>query len=492
MTATPQLVSHEVVQCADSHALGRIPDPFPLGPLDHFVAVFIPVEIVFVYLRPDGLDGTGFMPYWRIKRALSLLLDHYPHFTGRLQEDAGGNRSITSMGGGMELFRGTCNINLAQNHSISLADLPNHGRDMFAPFGGTYEFVLANPVFTMKYTQFACGAVALGVRILHTLCDSQGVLQVVQDLAEIYRGVGSDSDVVKLSQPPCIEAFMSHPLTPPQAASALRHTPSLFYIDRPDRIKEPESQIAASDPIPIVLSQPVGRVIRYSSSDLLWIKTSTTSLSSTSWISTFDALCAHLHARIYAARHRLYSTSDQLRILSPPDFLSPVNLRSRISSFPTRYAPQALFTPFTSFEPERLLNGPLSEVAAKIHEMMRAPRVSESEDMFKTLSWISAQPDKKKIRSGFRYGTGSLMLSQWNKIDMYADSIFENEAALIATTFTPISLLDGLGYFLQSADRQDRSGIDLYLALSGSTWEELDSGEGLGGTSVMRGPPVSL
>jgi hypothetical protein len=72
------------------------------------------------------------------------------------------------------------------------------------------------------------------------------------------------------------------------------------------------------------------------------------------------------------------------------------------------------------------------------------------------------------------------MLSQWNKIDMYRSATFDEgvRPSLIAPPFTPISLLDGLGYFLPSP-RQGLGGdskgdIDVYLALSDDVWAGLD------------------
>ena len=69
------------------------------------------------------------------------------------------------------------------------------------------------------------------------------------------------------------------------------------------------------------------------------------------------------------------------------------------------------------------------------------------------------------------------MISQWNKMDMYTQAVFEEgvQPELVVPPFTPISLHDGLGYTLPTPPGNgEGGGIDVYLALREGVWKELD------------------
>ena len=87
-----------------------------------------------------------------------------------------------------------------------------------------------------------------------------------------------------------------------------------------------------------------------------------------------------------------------------------------------------------------------------------------------TVKWISTV-NRSSIRHGYKGGTGGVMVSQWNKMDMYDGGVFETRPVLVAPPFTPISLHDGLGYTIPT---ESGDGIDVYLALREEVWGELD------------------
>ena len=72
------------------------------------------------------------------------------------------------------------------------------------------------------------------------------------------------------------------------------------------------------------------------------------------------------------------------------------------------------------------------------------------------------------------------MISQWNKFDMYAGNVFEVPPVLVSTPFTPISLLDGLAYFLPTEEQGtggDTGAIDVNVSLSEPLWNIIDQDE---------------
>jgi len=116
-------------------------------------------------------------------------------------------------------------------------------------------------------------------------------------------------------------------------------------------------------------------------------------------------------------------------------------------------------------------------VAKALHEMTRAPSLTSKEEMIHTLKWIAAQPDKPKIKQAFRHGNGSFAVSQWNKFDMYPGAAFDARPVMVSTPFTPISLLDGLVYFLPTEEQgteRDTGAIDVIMSLSEPLWDIVD------------------
>ena len=90
---------------------------------------------------------------------------------------------------------------------------------------------------------------------------------------------------------------------------------------------------------------------------------------------------------------------------------------------------------------------------------------------------IACQRSKAAIWQGFRFGSGCFMASQWNKTDAFPGTVLDARAVLISSPFTPISLVDGLVYYLPTEEQgTDAEGaIDVNLALSEPLWEVLDA-----------------
>ncbi|KAK0485716.1 transferase [Armillaria novae-zelandiae] len=441
------VISQHTVRCANEGSWTSLESPFRLGPLDQLVAPFVPIAVVFVYAPSPDIE---LIPVERLEHSLTLLLDYYPHLTGRLQiNSSNGTPEISRLGTGAELFIARCSERLDR---IELPNLPGAGNALLGPFDPSLEGVCRDPIFTVQHTRFACGGVALGVRLHHITGDADGFFQLVRDLAELYR-------TSSLAVPPHIRSYLLE-LTPEERAAALDFAPSSYYVEQ-------SSPAFTAYP---VAAPNTGRFLRFSSSELSALKARATDPSSDSWISTFDALCAHFYQRVYRARLKLRAKDPTLPDLSPPDFLTPVNLRSRIG-LPPRYFPNALHCQYTSLSHELLANGPLWQVAKALHDLTRTPSTTSKEEVDRTYRWVAAQPDKRKIKQGFRYGSGGLMLSQWNKMDMYAGSVFDVAPVLVAPPFTPISLLDGLGYFISTREGE---GLDVALSLSEPIWEFFD------------------
>ena len=530
--------AHHTIQCADAASIAALDSPvMRVGPLDHLVPPVVPIAVVFVFRSQQG-SAVELIPIARLQRTLARLLDYYPHLTGRVEINAKEHTpGIVRLGTGAMMLEATCSDTLRADASLTMSDLHEGGNALMAPFTPTAEALSRDPMFTVQHTRFPCGSVTLGVRVLHMLCDADGFFQLMHDMAALYRAMSASEQSdgpapVKLAIPPHIQSHLAatDSLTPEEKQAALRYAPALYEL-APTTTEEAAAAAAAaalnsseaastsavaassgatfSSPPPPV----VGRFLSFSSAELVTLKAFASDPSSGGWISTFDTLSAHLYHRVYVARARYTRDSSKTDAASPPalstttpqtkaqaelstDFLTPVNWRGADRlNLPARYFPNALFTVFFRLPPEMLADtAPLSAIARSLHDSVRG--LMSQQQGVDTLRWLAAQPDKSRVRQGFRYANG-FMLSQWSCFDLYGIRFDADEngalisPALVQPPFTPISLMDGLGYILPTKPQHTRSSdnggsasvtnapskgvsLDVALALSAPLWEILD------------------
>jgi hypothetical protein len=463
-----QIVQRHTITSSKPESYKNLGPIFRLGPLDQLVLTFIPVAVVYIY--PASASTT--IPIDKLRRATSLVLDTYPHLTGRIGVDEQyGGAHIHSLGAGCEILEATCEKTLEElgnGKVLGLMDLPGKGEDLMAP----YDFMNIKKedqvVFTIQHTRFACGGVSLGIRVLHCLNDGAGFFHLVRDLASIYRSLGNpEVGTIRNVALPYLANYENE-ASEEEKERNRSYKPVLYHL-------EPETpvELAAPDVPPPAPTQEkpkiTGQVLHFSTSDLDTLKQ--LAAPKDGYVTTFDALTAHLQQRIYQARHRTYTSNPSLGTLSEAALLCPIDLRSHLNLEKEGLYPyNAVLTTSSTFAPDILLdNTKLPEVASKVHAMVRPLGKGDAEA---TVKWISTV-NRSKIRHGYRGGTGGAMVSQWNKMDMYGDGVFESRPVLVAPPFTSISLHDGLGYTIPT---ESGDGIDVYLALREEVWGELDVG----------------
>lgn len=70
---------------------------------------------------------------------------------------------------------------------VIVENLPGSGNALMPPFEATIEGVCRDPILAVQHTRFACGGVALGIRLHHMVCAVGGFFQFVRDWATIHR-----------------------------------------------------------------------------------------------------------------------------------------------------------------------------------------------------------------------------------------------------------------------------------------------------------------
>lgn len=489
-TPVTVLFTHTIHAAHPSSWQALSTSPFRLGPLDQQVLPFIPIANLFVFSHPDASTTAPVIDPTRLERAFQLLLDYYPHLTGRLDVDAPDSTPrLHRFGEGARLVLAESSSALSAFTSPSrpsMLDLPDEGNALFPPFDMTA--VTTSSLLTIQHTTFACGSVALGVRTLHKVCDAQGFFQLVQDLGELYRGL-EGSDEPKLRKEPVVRSYLDEPLSEEERDAARKAASKFFHVPPPapsPPAAESAPETSPSTPAPPRPPPTVGRILHFSSSSLSSLKFAASHPSSdpTAWISTFSALAAHLYLSLHRARVALHASPSSPFFntrLDPPDFLTPVNVRSHLS-LPARYFPNALQVLHTSSLPDPL-TATLWETAQAIQALTRSTSSpSWADELRSSLQWVAALEDKSAFTDGYKYGNNSLMLSQWSKFDAYSTVDFGGEGGergrpvLSSTPFTDISKIDGLGYVLAAPPGKEgeERGVDLCLALTEPLWEFVD------------------
>ncbi|KAE8164134.1 transferase family-domain-containing protein [Aspergillus tamarii] len=518
MSSTDEIhvTARHSVQCASKTAILPLESPFNLGPGDHLVFPFVPIQVIFIYRNSPikgGIDSktTEIISAERLRRALSIVLDYYPHLTGRLHFNPSSKvPEIAALGTGAELLEAQCSSRLDDIASAStsgrilMPNLPASGNTLLPPFDPTMEGVCRDPLVAIKHTRFACGGVSLGIRLHHIVCDAHGFFQFVRDLAELYRGVPiNQSEAIALptlSSPPEIRSYLSAAdvMSSEKRHEALKYQPSVFYIEgtgnASTKPQDPPSTNTNQKPQPRV----IGRVLRFPGPELQKLKTLATDPSpqTQSWVSTSDALSAYLYQRSYQARFQHLKSQGMSSSKAASElsrgFWASINFRSRdrLNLHP-RYFPNAVYCPTAYHSHELLADKPLWQVAKALHEQVHSV---DSSIMERTMKWVAAQPDKSRIKVNFEFGNGSFIVSQWTKFDMYVGVNFDVDVdgkpitpALVSPPFTEISLVDGLAMMLSTEEQtlQDRGksdvqedrvpcAIDVNLTLSEPLWEILD------------------
>ncbi|ORY82961.1 transferase [Leucosporidium creatinivorum] len=406
-----------------------------LGPIDHQLPPFIPVACIYLYRHPiDSL---------KLRNALAVLLDTYPHLTGRIGIRADGAPEVERIGTGVDFITATWPEDIELSSSTVVTDLPDGGNALLAPFAPSTTGPPAVPILSIQHTSFPNGAVALGIRVLHCCCDAAGYFLLVRHLAEVYRTGG-------IAEPPVINSFLAEVQFSDEEREEVLS------------IESSGSSVTETQPTFVPpTSPPAGRILRFTKSELEKIKAAAT--PSNGWISTFDALSALIYQRIYRARCSLGQTNATA-------FLSSIDQRaaSRLN-FPPNYFPNGITAPTFELAPSELADAPLSTIATRVHDFLRS---EDSDHILSMLKWFTAQPNKSKSLSRFPVDRPGFMISQWTNVKTYEGVSFEDEdPLLVATPFTPISLLNGLAYTLP---RKDGDGLELAIALSENVWEVLD------------------
>ncbi|KAJ5699400.1 hypothetical protein N7536_002413 [Penicillium majusculum] len=488
--------TRHTLNCANEATLAAVESPFSLGPMDHTVSM-LTIEAILVYRKPKILSDDNFLLVERLKVAASHLLDYYPHLTGRLQQNPVTQApEIGSLGTGAELWEAQCTRKLtsiaisALSARILVFKLPDSGNGLLPIFHSTVGSISHNPIFAIQHTRFGCGGVALGIRVHHQVCDATGFMQLVRDLAEIYKQL-RDSSPPTLVSPPEIFSHFRGTQSPSasQKEKALAFDPPNLYLDETP-IVMPE----VSEPPSVYTC-----LLRFHGQDLVSLKTAATGPNAKGQtpFTRFELIAAYLYQRIYQARIQVLRdkghTPHPDALQSLREFGTTMDMRdSARLKLPARYFPNAVYCPSTSASHELLEKGALWQVAQVVHDAIHSVDMDLVKQQFE---WIAAQPNKSHIRLKKMLPRSCLVATQWTRGKTYVGVDFDATAegkrippSLVSPAFSEGYRVDGLAMILSTEEevpsRQNRRSlpgvkiphaVDVNLTLDRSVWDVLNN-----------------
>ncbi|KAH7211466.1 transferase [Fusarium oxysporum] len=455
-------------------------NPFVLGPFDQLGHYATPVNTVWIY----GSSSVNLIPVDRLRRAISRLLDYYPHLTGRLTIDPEtGVRSITRLGTGMHLLEAHCDAPLqtfARRSSgldpeFSVFDFPGRGNALLSPWDLSLNGAQRDPVFTIQRTEFACSAVAIGMRLSHVVGGAGSFLGLYQDLAEIYRGIGPAGDQIELASPPHLPPFMATNMlymNIEEQRKALTQQPPNYSLKTNDEASEDhwgkETHLEHSPDTDPVL----GRSLRFTPQALVALKSQAVRPGdSRARVSAFTALSAHIWQRTHLARlKQAKSCTKQAPICSSSTFGTSVSFVPHLG-LPRRLFGNTVVTPIITLDSTKLAQAPLWEVTEIINGLVR--HVSEDE-VDKLGTWIAAQPKKSRIQFSFQVTPTSFIATGWHRFPLWSGAELEVPPIFASPVFME-SLFDGMVCFV--VPRAKDGGLDAIATMKSSAWAHLEKDE---------------
>ncbi|CDM37234.1 hypothetical protein DTO013E5_8390 [Penicillium roqueforti] len=489
--------TRHTLNCANEATVAALESPFSLGPMDHIVPAMLTIEGIFVYRKPAKFVGDNFLTIERLKVAASHLLDYYPHLTGRLQQNPVSQAlEIGSLGAGAELWEAQCPRRLSSiavsafSARILVTFLPDSGNAVLPIFHSTMGAVSHNPIFAIQHTRFGCGGVALGIRVHHQVCDATGFMQLVRDLAEIYRQLRDSSPPTLISPPEIFSYFRgTNSLSASQKEKALAFKPVDYCLD------ENATDISEADP-PSVSSYP----LRFQGQELITIKNAAIdpNAQEPTSFTRFELISAYLYQRIYQARLQVLRnkglTPDAKSLEPLRSFWTTMDMRdSTRLKLPARYFPNAVYCPSASASHELLEKGALWEVAQLIHDTIHSVDMNQVKQQFE---WVAAQPNKRHIRFKEKVPRGCLVATQWSRGKTYAGVDFDVTVdakriapSLVSPAFSEGYRVNGLAIIMSTEEELPRGqrtrrssapdnllrAVDVQLTLDGPVWDVLNT-----------------
>jgi hypothetical protein len=523
--AAPTLASQStrVLHIPDGTSLPET--PIRLGPNDWILPPQFTIGLLYFYRHPSpqhqSADGTAegsappFMDAEALARSLEHLLRFYPLLSGRfVRNDAEGTLEIASLGSGVPFITASTDtkiddLPISSDRFTGTRALP-YSLSLMPPFD--YANPTGGPLLSVQHTRFGCGGVCLGVQLHHYVADMEGFVQMMEDWTELHRALAANKDATpQLSVPPTLDRSLFGRMSKEDIERRLQGHTELTH-----RIKKAPAAAASAAPAaaePAPGSTPITRCFRFEADELARIKQAATPPASSSassasaakggqapWVSTFEALAAHLSRAAFRARHPELveaASSAAAAALSKPvssKLYIATNWRARLRDppCPPRYfGNAALYTSLRFPDTAAALSSPaasLSDTAAQLHAAIAA---NDGPAHWRTMAWISAQTPKDSIEPAFDDLAGDdFAVTSWLKFGMHASAEFERGATPVRVCLPPFPGMPGVAILFPTPDEGPRTRKPVAQGQQQQQQQQQSSSSGVAAPSVAPSPPL--
>ncbi|UJR13038.1 hypothetical protein I4U23_000064 [Adineta vaga] len=411
----------------------------------------VPMSMIWVYSINSKTDKDHFMTSDKLQSTLSDTLNHFPILAGRLTQDAKGNVLVLLTNEGVSFTEAKCENQTLDYFIQRTEDCGDFSyasfdsSDLAAPINGD----LTGPQLSVQVTRLKCGSVMLSITANHCLMDAYSVACFINTWAS-----GGKTP----PYPPMMDK--NFVLLSSEQQSSLT-------ITRPFGCASNRNGKTTIAPFPLPHQEPlISNVHYFSLSELKNIKEEAMKDLSMGddYISTYDALFAHLILVVISATQPWFSQKNKLHIAQV--------LNGR-SYFVPSYSPTVLnyfgsfsFWIYDQIQTQELPT--LSSLAQRIHQLYK----NQSEYSLKYynayLSSDDGNLDKNRIDADLI--DSGLHCTSWRKMNMLEANFDGGDN--YAVHYGPTTSGGLRNFLLMDANRKDES-INVLLGLEESHYKTM-------------------
>ncbi|CAG8816918.1 39386_t:CDS:2, partial [Gigaspora margarita] len=295
-------------------------------------------------------------------------------------------------------------------------------------------------LFIAQHTTFADGSVALGASMHHQIADGFGFYTFMKNW-------GRRARLEQIDPPIHDRSLLKASGNPPT------HVPHEYIIMKPKF--EKASNIQQS---PTTLSLTT-KIFHFSKDNLRrLLDYYSVGISNGNWISTNDALVAHIWRTITRAR----------KIDLNAEVFCGVAINGRDKLIPPiskNYYGNVTFNAFPKMVVSQLINGSSSSVALQIRKAITDMNNSRIRS---TIDWIEQQPDKSLIVPNFFFNSKDIVVTNWSKCQEH-NLIDFGDGTPIKQRLKREMEKDGVSVVFST-----ENGVDVYICLQNEIFEILE------------------
>ncbi|CAG8447073.1 14370_t:CDS:2 [Dentiscutata heterogama] len=352
-------------------------------PLSNCDIITLPIYTGFIYFFKNNLQKDNFMNSKKLLESLGDVLNDYYPLAGTLKSAPDGRFIIDCNDQGVQFIIAECS-------DITINQLEEKNWEHAAiPYGLMQTSIMPNKIgpfiFIIQHTTFADGSVALGFAKHLYFMDGFGLFTFIENWGRRTRLEQIDPPIHDRS---LLKASGNPPTYVPYEYSVLKPTDHNF-----SRTGKP----------PLTT-----KIFRFSQDVLKRLRDYySVGIPNGSWISTNDALVAHLWRTTTRARNIDLNT----------EVFSSIALNGRDKlNIPKNYYGNVVFQICPKMLVSQLINNQPCSVALQVRKAVTDMNESRIRSI---IDWVEQQPDKSLVVRSIMYNGKDLGITNWTKINKH-------------------------------------------------------------------------